>query len=43
MDRKIRFGVLGYASIAKREVIPALIDPVPEEEHRHRWHLPGRG
>ncbi len=24
MDRKIRFGILGYASIAKREVIPAL-------------------
>ena len=26
MDRKIKFGVLGYASIAEREVIPALMD-----------------
>lgn len=34
---------LSGVELFEREVIPALIDPVPEEEHRHRWHLPGRG
>lgn len=33
MARKIKFGVLGYASIARRELIPALVDAANAEPY----------